>query len=237
MKNRNEILEGIVKKSGKTQEDFANSLGLKKAAFNNYIKGRRDIPNSLMESLLKIYNINPAVFFEENVPLYLNNSQTETNILSIYEKLEPQRQQIVYDTAKQQLHEQEATIEESKICYLPTIENSPAAANPTELIYGDVSIEDQAFIDVPTGADFAVLIHGNSMEPLIEDGSHIFVKKQTHIENGEIALVEIDGDGVTCKKIFFNPEDGSIILHSLNPEYDDRELAPERVRIVGKVLV
>lgn len=213
---------------GYTQENLAEIIGVSKQTISNWETGLKVPRMGAIQKLADHFNVTKS---------FIIDGKEESNILSIYEKLESPRQQIVYDTAKQQLHEQETTIEEKKICYLPTIDNSPVAANPTQLTYGDVSIEDQAFVDVPTGADFAVLIHGNSMEPLIEDGSYIFVKKQNHIENGEIALVEIDGDGVTCKKIFFNPHDGSIILHSLNAEYDDRELDPEHVRIVGKVLI
>ena len=44
------------------------------------------------------------------------------------------------------------------------------------------------------------------------------------MENGEIAVVEIDGNGVT------------LILRSLNDKYEDWVLHPDEVRIIGKVV-
>lgn len=117
MKPRNEILADIVKRSGKTQEEFANSLGLKKAAFNNYIKGRRDIPNSLMEALMEKYKINPAVFFEESAPLYISDydkgkleKEGKLDLLAgVFLKLNNDNQDEVLHFAQFKLDEQEVT--------------------------------------------------------------------------------------------------------------------------------
>ena len=110
VKPRNEILMEILKKSGKSQEAFAESLGIKKAAFNNYIKGRREIPNTLMETLAEVYSINPAVFFYEDVPMYISELKTSSNItnkiVSIVEQLNESRQNEVYIYAENKLKEQ-----------------------------------------------------------------------------------------------------------------------------------
>lgn len=227
-----DIINSLREQQNLSISELARRVGMAKSALSRYFNKTREFPLNRVEEFANALNTSSEYIlgFEEDNKLI-------DNTVSVLKQLKPPRQEKVYTYAKEQLHEQESTIEENKICYLPTIENSPAAANPTELAYGDVSIEDQAFVDVPAGADFAVPIHGNSMEPVIHDGDYVFVKTQSHIENGEIALVEIDGDGVTCKKIFFNPEDGSIILHSLNAEYDDREIEPDRVRVIGKVLL
>lgn len=217
-----------------TLEEVGKLVGVGKSTVRKWENGMiENMGRDKIVSLSKALNISPLEILGMDEELFDENHE----ILSIYNKLEEPRQEKVYTYAEEQLHEQESTIEENNICYLPTVDNSAAAANPAELAYGDVTIENQQFVDVPDGADFAVPIHGNSMEPVIQDGDYVFVKTQNHIENGEIALVEIDGDGVTCKKIFFNPETGSIILHSLNAEYDDREIDPDRVRVIGKVLL
>ena len=61
-------------------------------------------------------------------------------------------------------------------------------------------------------------------------------QQQDDVENGEIAVVEIDGNGVTLKKVYFNYDDETVILRSLNDKYEDRVLHPDEVRIIGKVV-
>nr|WP_216682884.1 S24 family peptidase [Enterococcus innesii] len=90
--------------------------------------------------------------------------------------------------------------------------------------------------NVPEKADCALVVHGDSMEPDYHDGDIVFYKCQITIENGETAVVEINGDGVTLKKVYFNFDEDKVILRSLNDKYEDRELNPEEVRVLGKVI-
>lgn len=110
------------------------------------------------------------------------------------------------------------------------------AANPTELSYGDTIHDETVEVNVPDKADCALVVKGDSMEPEYYDGEIVFYKSQPTVENGEIAIVEINGDGVSLKKVYFNYEDDKIVLRSLNDNYDDRELSPEEVRILGKAV-
>lgn len=72
------------------------------------------------------------------------------------------------------------------------------------------------------------------MEPLIKNGSTVWVKKQPVVENGEIAIVEIDG-AVTCKKVY--KRNGHLELHSINPKYKPMVISKGDVRIIGKVIL
>ncbi|TAS05528.1 LexA family protein, partial [Lactiplantibacillus plantarum] len=145
-------------------------------------------------------------------------------------QLNPDRQQNVYNYADNQLKEQN-----SKVVNLPLVGKS--AANPAELTYGDVEIEHDDFTDVPHGADTAIRIQGDSMEPLIHDGQIIFYHQQEEVENGEIAIVEIDGDGVTCKQIYYDYTSDEVILRSINKKYEPRHVKDDQVRIIGKVIL
>ena len=66
----------------------------------------------------------------------------------------------------------------------------------------------------------------------------IYVKRQNHVENGEIAVVMVD-DEATVKRVFY--EGNNLILHSENDAYADRDYGPEEieyipVQIFGKVI-
>ena len=89
---------------------------------------------------------------------------------------------------------------------------------------------------MPNSADCALVVRGNSMETDYMDGSIVFYKRQNTVDNGDLAIVEIDGDGVTFKKVIFDYENQQLILRSLNPEYPDRVLKDTEYRIIGKVV-
>ncbi|MET2037932.1 S24 family peptidase [Enterococcus faecium] len=141
--------------------------------------------------------------------------------------LERPRKIKVYNFTEAQLHEQNNKV-------VPLV--GTTAANPNELSYGDINMEDPIEINVPKKAECALVVKGDSMEPEYQNGDIVFYKSQPAVENGEMAIVEIDGDGVTLKKVYYNYDDDKVVLRSLNGKYEDRELEPERVRILGKVV-
>lgn len=90
-----------------------------------------------------------------------------------------------------------------------------------------------------SGDYFALQIKGDSMEPRIKEGDVVIVRKQPDVESGEVAIVLVNGDEATIKKVQkFN---GGINLVPSNPAYevktysnDDIESLP--VSIIGKVV-
>lgn len=220
------IRELIVSKYGNIKS-FSEQIGIPYTTVRSILE--RGIGNAGVDNVIKIcngLNIKPEQLAEEG-----NINEYVTKTLSAMYLLPEDRQKIVYDTAQKQLREQE--IITTKV--VPLVGKS--AANPTVLGYGDTDIEQQSFAHVPDNADCAIYIQGDSMEPLIKNGSIVFYKKQCDVENGEIAIVEIDGDGVTCKKLIKDYENERIILRSINKKYDDRVLKSEEIRIIGKVVV
>ncbi|EMW6124614.1 TPA: LexA family transcriptional regulator [Enterococcus faecalis] len=214
-------------KKNLTQEELARKVGTKKATISNYETGYRSPQQDMLFELANVLDISINDLF----PPSSNSKNNHSSIETIYEKLEPYRKEKVYTFAEEQLHEQETV--NNKV--IPLVGKS--AANPAVLEYGDTDIEQQSFAHVPDNADCAIYIQGDSMEPLIKNGSIVFYKKQCDVENGEIAIVEIDGDGVTCKKLIKDYENERIILRSINKKYDDRVLKCEEIRIIGKVVV
>lgn len=89
--------------------------------------------------------------------------------------------------------------------------------------------------DLEASETMGIKVKGNSMYPKIEDGDIIIVHKQFEIDNKKLAVVRVD-DSYLVKQ--FIKENDRIILHSLNPEYQDKEFIGEdmnRVQIVGQV--
>jgi len=89
------------------------------------------------------------------------------------------------------------------------------------------------------GEYFGLVIKGDSMEPRMATGDVVIVRSQTTAETGDIAIVLVDGENATCKKIKKTPE--GVMLISLNPAYEpmfysNREIEQLPVHILGKVV-
>jgi len=89
------------------------------------------------------------------------------------------------------------------------------------------------------GEYFALRIRGTSMEPRFREGDVIIVRQQETVENGEIAVVMVNGDDATVKT-FYRSEAG-ITLMGTNPAFPPLTFTPEQaetlpVRVIGKVV-
>lgn len=91
-----------------------------------------------------------------------------------------------------------------------------------------------------TGEFYALRVKGDSMAPRICDGDTVIVKAQSDVECGDIAVVIVNGDEATVKKISKSEE--GITLIANNPAvytphfYTNRQIAELPVVISGKVV-
>ncbi|HAQ0792295.1 TPA: helix-turn-helix domain-containing protein [Enterococcus faecium] len=241
------VIKDARKKKKLTQEQLSKLTGYSQNTISNHENGNRSLDEDNIKTYATALDLTPDDLFEaldiknslENKMMIIDKKQTKIdNLLDLYSQLEESRQTKVYNFAEQQLEEQNRgnVVHFPKKEKLPTIKNSASAASPTELVYGDTVVEEEEFERVPNNADFAVPIIGDSMEPVIRNGQFVFVKEQPDVEDGEIAIVEIDGDGVTCKEVYKDYESQTIILRSINELYEDRVVSPEQIRIIGKVV-
>ncbi|MDO8180712.1 helix-turn-helix domain-containing protein [Lactiplantibacillus plantarum] len=233
LRTNNEIVDTLVKlkdEQNLTLSELARRVNMAKSALSRYFNKTREFPLNNVDVFAKALHTTPEYIlgFEKDEVSPLTNS--DKKIIRINKMLTPDRQQNVYNYADNQLKEQNG-----KVVNLPLVGKS--AANPTELTYGDVEIEHDDFTEVPHGADTAIRIQGDSMEPLIHDGQIIFYHQQEEVENGEIAIVEIDGDGVTCKQIYYDYTSDEVILRSINKKYEPRHVKDDQVRIIGRVIL
>lgn len=206
-----------------TQKELADKLGFKNyTTITKWEKGDNLPRGKELKELAELFNVTSDWL------LGLDDYKTTPDIVPIYSQLQPPRQRKVYNFAEHQLDEQNNNVQEETEIYLY---GQTAAGAP--ISYGDTSYETIS-ANVPKGADGALLVRGDSMEPLIEDNSIIFYKKQPVVENGEIAIIELNGSEVTCKKFYFDGE--KAILRSINDKYEDIVVDGD-IRIVGKVII
>lgn len=88
---------------------------------------------------------------------------------------------------------------------------------------------------------FWLVVAGNSMNRLFAEGTLVLIDPDEEVRNGDVAVVFVNGDDATLKRVFF---EGDVIrLHpeSYDPDYRDRTInkndpdAPS-VRVLGKAV-
>lgn len=110
-----------------------------------------------------------------------------------------------------------------------------AAGKP---VLADEHIEGYEHVEYNADLDFCLRVKGDSMiNACIYDGDMVFIRKQSTVENGEIAAIIIDEEKVTLKRVY--KVKGAIILRPENPQYEDFVFAEKdmkSVRILGKAI-
>lgn len=211
-----------------TQSELGKLTGFKQNTISQHEKGKRDIDEGDILKYCRALGISPQDLFDMS-----SNKRTSKELSIIYNKLESKRQAKVYDFASRQLDEQNG-IQEDKVVYLIRGRQSAAGS----MIHVDDIDAEMGVLPssiVPNGANELVQITGDSMEPLIKKGSEVYLRYQPTVEDGEVAIVRIEDDGVTCKYLY---RDGkNVILKSENPEYEDIVVDAEKVSVIGKVLL
>lgn len=87
---------------------------------------------------------------------------------------------------------------------------------------------------------FALKVKGSSMEPEFKEGDIVIVREQPDIESGDIAVVLINGDEATLKKVKKDPN--GLFLYAFNQAvyephfYSNNDIETLPVRIVGRVI-
>lgn len=88
-------------------------------------------------------------------------------------------------------------------------------------------------------ADFCLVAKGDSMiNARIHNGDVVFIKKQSAVENGEIAAVIIDNEA-TLKRVYYYPDKNKLVLSAENPAYEPFIYTEEelnQIKILGKAI-
>lgn len=116
---------------------------------------------------------------------------------------------------------------------------SVAAGIPIEMIEDIVDWEELDSRIFSAGSYFGLRIKGDSMAPRILDGDTVIVRRQDDADSGEVAIVTVNGDEATCKRIR-KLRDG-IELIPINASFPPcffsaEEVEKKPVRIIGRVV-
>lgn len=193
------------------------------------IKQLRTENNLTQKDLAEYLNLTPKM-----VSFYELGQRTPPSdiILKLAEKFSVTTDYLLGNSDLMYSNEVHLPIENKKIPVIGTVTCGP---NGLAFEY----IDDYVYIDSHLGNNI-VAFHckGDSMIGLgIAKGDIAIVRQQDSIENGELAIVIINGDKGTLKRVRF--QENMIVLESANSAYPPRIFSGKEmniVKIVGKVI-
>ena len=144
-----------------------------------------------------------------------------------------------FGISKSDLVEERTSAKSSSSAYTINVLGRVAAGIPLNAVEEIIDTEEIPEKMARTGEFFGLKIKGHSMEPRICDGDVAIVRQQADVEDGDIAIVLVNGDEGTCKRI--KRYQDSLALLPLNPTYEPmvytkKQVADLPVTIIGKVV-
>lgn len=214
---RGDRLKELRTERGMSMRDLAEICETSKSAIGMYEKGERRPKYETMEAIADTFNV--------DIDYLLGKSDIRNRFTHSLGG---------YSLATSVLKD----IESKRGVKIPVFGNV-AAGIPIDAI---TDIEDYEEITeelAASGEYVALKIKGDSMEPKMSQGDVVIVRVQPTIESGEIAIVLINGDNATCKKVKKTEE--GIMLISLNSAYEpmfysNKQIEELPIRIFGKVV-
>lgn len=223
-------LKYLREKHNMDQLDLAIKLGRKSSSsVSEWEKGKYTPKIGVLNDIAEIFNVSITDLMNKDLSL---ETESRDGLLRIYDKLKPNRQKIVYETAEQQYNEQNNVIE------LPTnneVEIHGAVSAGTGEYLLDNDPELVPYEGVVPEHDYAVIVNGVSMRPLFEDKQIIFVKKTFEARSGQVVIAYYDNQAYVKK--YVNDEKGARFV-SLNKSYDDMPIdETHETQIIGVVVL
>ena len=183
-------------------QDFANLIGTSRSYIHMLEKNVNPSTNK---------PINPSI---ETLKLLANAMNMDLDFLL---KQLDSEQQIYLNEEEYKKQFEKTDVLGNPVVSLPLVGAVKAGYNylAQENWIGTVDVETSL---VGNGKDyFALKVKGDSMAPVFLEDDIVIIKKQNDCENNEFAVVIINGDEGTLKKI--KKTDNGIILQPLNPAY------------------
>ncbi|MCT2920642.1 helix-turn-helix domain-containing protein [Lactococcus lactis] len=256
MNNNEKIIEIIKNRRldlNLSLSEVARRMGIPKSTLSRYESLQRQFPLDQVSTIASVLGLHPEdiLGLSSQTITETHNSTILSEINKISSKLEEPRQQIVLDTANNQLVEQNNELKDAEarkrkilsldskpidITKIPGYMPYEADKLGTAPILGDIAAGYNIMAEenfdgmIPVGPEYAgrddifwLNIRGQSMESLIHDGTLGLFEHSEDIHDGRIgAVMSENGDWITVKRIYHNyDENGYLLGLTLVPENEE----------------
>lgn len=187
---------------------------------------------------------NPSKNFLKNVYKLLDFTQNEIDEINAYEEFRRLPEKIQKELVKLKKQKSKSVVTgNTKILIEDDFVEMPVKAKASAG-NGYLNFEDTLYTKLIRRGNFCqdcylIEVAGNSMEPLIQDGSFVIVDPhQVEYIANKIYVVKV-GEETFVKRVLIKEEAEVMILKSINPDYEDvyiagREL--ETVKLLGRAI-
>lgn len=207
-------IKQAMEEKGMTQAELSKESGVSKSTLSEWLNDKYEPKQNNIYILSQTLGVSPTWLMGLDV-----EKDIKTDISTIYNQLEPPRQEKVYNLAERELEEQRYIQDHDDYV------GQTAAGAP---------IEGQQPVPMLGSDTVKLLVNGDSMEPNFHDADIVEYHPQPELENGEIGVFAVNG-GVTMKKFRKNDD---IRLESLNKKYEDIVIQEtDDFNILGKVIL
>lgn len=210
-----ERIKKIRKDKGMSPEKLAELIGKDRATIYRYESNDIEkLPTNVLEPLCKALGTTPAYIMGWTEELGNN----------------------FIDYSKADLVE---APKKKKEKFLIPVLGTVRAGYPAEAIENILDYEEISESMARNGEYFALKVKGDSMLPRFTEGDIVIVRKQNDVDNGDIAIMLVNGDEATIKKV--QKFKGGINLIPSNTTYDvitysNKDIATMPVQCLGKVV-
>lgn len=237
-------LKAARKKSGKTQKEVAEGIGIGQGTYKNYETGAREPNGETLVAIANYFDVStdyllgrptaqPPTDALERLFTEKSFSALEEELLRKYMELPHEARQAVVrfinDATAKALQRKNGTAPQ-KLLVMKRSLHKVSAGTGYDLNDSDawetVTVKDT---DDSRKADFLLEIEGDSMETTFHDGETVCVQQTPSVEVGEIGVFWVDGCG-------YIKELGKGCLISHNSSYDPIPLQGTDNRCIGRVL-
>ena len=237
-----------------TQKDVSEQLGVSVMSVRNWETGVKNPSISSIMALAKLFNVSTDYMLGVESGLegdiILDNDEIDFIIrYRLLDKYGKMALNALCDIEKKRMDSERlkpnfgysdmVKHKSNHLRYIPRY-TTPSAAGYAVPIDGEdfeMILVDE---NVPSDADFAVKIQGNSMYPYIHDGDTVYVKKDCKLSVGDVGIFCVDG-AVYCKQYYIDDKK-NLMLVSVNPKLKNTNIFirhdnESSVKCYGKVLL
>ena len=218
---RGSMLKEILLEQGTNVSELARRLNVSPQTLYSMVKrDNQKVDFDLMMRICAELKV-PVERMCENIELPELPNDSEWQLVQQYRKLDRSGKELadmVINHELGRLRSAEPSSEDE--CRIIPLYLTPAAAGYASPALGE-DFEDYS-VPASSGADFAVKISGDSMEPYIHDGSVALCKRGAIIHDGDVGLFFVDGD-MKCKQ-YCQDYEGNVYLFSANRERADADV-------------
>ena len=217
---------------GMRQVDLAKAITVSQSTMSDYETGRYEPDLETLAKIARELKVTVGWLMDEKT-FNINHPNDDFKYQSL---LKACRDNYVTDQLEDFLFQNQiVSVPAIKIPVLGDV----AAGIPIEAVENIVDYEEIDQAMAANGEHFGLRLKGDSMEPRMREGDVVIVRKQEDVENGDVAVVLVNGDSATVKRVKKGPSGISLIPN--NPAYDpmfytNDEIISLPVRILGKVV-